>query len=155
VPEPLLLQKLLTAPVAAAIVETGSDQVGGYVAAASEVAALRTPSDLLAAYGIDGSPEFADVVRFGQPRLATFSAPPSEPRPWQTFPSGFLLGDSLARVWSMGRTRYPYGAELEDPLRRGTEMPIALCGGRPRLGRRKAVASTQPDSGNHGEVAGR
>lgn len=110
-PESLLLQKLLTAPVAAAIVETGSDQVGGYVAAASEVAALRTPADLLAAYGVEASPEFADVVRFGQPRLATFSAPSTEERPWQTFPNGFLLGDSLARVWNMGRTRYSPGAE--------------------------------------------
>jgi hypothetical protein len=95
VPEPLLLQELLTAPVATAIVEAGSDQVGGYVAAASEVVVLRTPSDLLAAYGIDGSPEFADVVRFVQPRLATFSSPSGEARPWQTFPNGFLLGDSL------------------------------------------------------------
>jgi hypothetical protein len=86
-----VLQKLLTAAVAAAIVETGSDQVGGYVTAASEVAALRTPADLLAAYGVDASPEFADVVRFEQPRLATFSAPSSEARPWQTFPRGFLL----------------------------------------------------------------
>jgi hypothetical protein len=111
VPEPLLLQKLLNAPVAAAIVESGSDQVGGYVTAASEVVALRTPSDLLAAYGVEASPEFADVVRFEQPRLATFSAPSSDARPWQTFPSGFLLGDSLARVWNMGRTRYPYAAE--------------------------------------------
>jgi hypothetical protein len=111
VSEPLLLQKLLTAPVAAAIVEAGSDQTGGYVAAASEVAALRTPADLLAAYGIHASPEFADVVRFEQPRLATFSPPSGEARPWQTFPNGFLLGDSLARVWNMGRTRYPFGAE--------------------------------------------
>ncbi|KAA0080210.1 hypothetical protein CIW52_25935 [Mycolicibacterium sp. P9-64] len=110
-PEPLLLQKLLNAPVAAAIVESGFDQVGGYVTAASEVVALRTPSDLLAAYGIDASPEFADVVRFVQPRLATFSAPSGEARPWQTFPNGFLLGDSLARVWTMERTRYPFGAE--------------------------------------------
>jgi hypothetical protein len=111
VSEPLLLQKLLTAPVAAAIVEAGSDQTGGYVAAASEVAALRTPADLLAAYGIHASPEFADVARFEQPRLATFSPPSGEGRPWQTFPNGFLLGDSLARVWNMGRTRYPFGAE--------------------------------------------
>lgn len=110
-PEPLLLQKLLAAPASAAIVEAGSDQVGGYVAAASQAVALRTPSNLLAAYGIDGSPEFADVVRFVQPRLATFSAPSGEARPWQTFPNGFLLGDSLARVWNMGRTRYSVGAE--------------------------------------------
>ena len=67
--EPLLLQKLLTSSVAAAIVEAGSDQTGGYVAAASQAAALRTPADLLAAYGIHASPEFADVVRFEQPRL--------------------------------------------------------------------------------------
>ena len=110
-PERLVLQKLLTASVAAAIVENGNDQVGGYVAAASEAAGLRTPAELLAAYGVDAAPQFADVVRFEQPRLATLDPPSDRPRPWQTFPNGFLLGDSLARVWSMGRTRYSYGAE--------------------------------------------
>jgi hypothetical protein len=111
VPESLVLQKLLPASVAAAIVESGYDQVGGYVAAASEVAGLRTPAALLAAYGVDAAAEFADVVRFEQPRLAVLTAPSDAARPWQTFPNGFLLGDSLARVWSMGRTRYSYGAE--------------------------------------------
>lgn len=110
-PEPLVLQKLLTADTAAAIVENGQDQVGGYVADASEVIALRTPADLLAAYGVDGSPEFADVVRFTQPRLAALKAPTAGERPWHTFPNGFLTGDSLARVWALERTRYPYGAE--------------------------------------------
>jgi hypothetical protein len=111
VPEPVVLQKLLTGAVAAAIVERGSDHVGGYVTLASEVARLRTPRQLLAAYGVDGAPEFADVVRFEQPRLATLARPGPAERPWQTFPNGFLLGDSLARVWVMGRTRYSYGAE--------------------------------------------
>jgi hypothetical protein len=69
VPESLVLQKLLPASVAAAIVESGYDQVGGYVAAASEVTGLRTPAALLAAYGVDAAAEFADVVRFEQPRL--------------------------------------------------------------------------------------
>ncbi|MBE1548112.1 hypothetical protein GGC64_002120 [Mycobacterium sp. OAS707] len=110
-PKRLVLQKLLTAPIAAAIVESGSDQVGGYVAAASAAASLRTPADLLAAYGVDGTPEFVDVVRFEQPWLATLSMPDGRERPWQTFPNGFLLGDSLAQVWTLGRTRYSYGAE--------------------------------------------
>jgi hypothetical protein len=111
VPERLVLQKLLTAPIAAAIVDAGSDQVGGYVTAASAVASLNTPGDLLAAYGVDAAPEFVDVVRFEQPRLSTLSTPIDVERPWQTFPNGFLLGDSLAPVWSLGRTRYSYGAE--------------------------------------------
>lgn len=109
--EPFVLQKLLAAPVAAAIVETGSDQVGGLVTAASEVAGLRTPAQLLAAYGVEAAPEFADVVRFEQPRLTVLTPPENGDRPWQTFPSGFLLGDSLARVWTMSRTRYSPGAE--------------------------------------------
>lgn len=110
-PDPLVLQKLLAAPVAAAIVETGNDHVGGYVTAASEVVGLQTPAELLAAYGVDADPQFADVVRFEQPRLAVFSPAGDEERPWQTFPQGFLLGASLARVWTMRRTRYSYGAE--------------------------------------------
>lgn len=110
-PEPLVLQKLLTGAIASAIVGDGLEQIGGYVTSAAEVARL-SPAELLAAYGIDGNPEFVDVVRFHPPRLATFSTPPSDQRPWQTFPSGFLLGDSLARVWHMmSRTRYPWGAE--------------------------------------------
>jgi hypothetical protein len=111
VTDPLVLQKLMAAPLAAAIVETGSDQVGGYVTAASSVASLRTPADLLSAFGIDAAPEFVDVVRFEQPRLAALSAPRGEDRPWPTFPNGFLRGDSLAQVWNLGRTRYSYGAE--------------------------------------------
>jgi hypothetical protein len=111
VPKRLVLQKLLTSSIAAAIVESGSDQVGGYVAEASAAASLRTPADLLAAYGVDGSPQFIDVVRFEQPWLATLSIPGDQQRPWPTFPNGFLLGDSLAQVWALGRTRYSYGAE--------------------------------------------
>lgn len=110
-PERLVLQKLLTAPVATAIVENGADQVGGFVTSASAVVGLRTPAELLAAYGVEGSPQFVDVVRFEQPRLATFSELGDADRPWQTFPNGFLLGESLARVWNLGRTRYSYGAE--------------------------------------------
>ncbi|MGV0807518.1 hypothetical protein [Mycolicibacterium setense] len=109
--EPFVLQKLLTAPAAAAIVQAGSDQVGGQVSAAAAVVALRTPAELLAAHGVDADPQFVDVVRFEQPRLATFSAPGNGIRPWPTFPTGFLLGDSLAQVWTLGRTRYSYGAE--------------------------------------------
>ncbi len=110
-PDVLILQKLLAAPVSNAIVEFGFDQVGGFVAAAAEAVTLRTPAALLAAYGVDAAPEFADVVRFEQPRLATFGTPGDAPRPWPTFSNGFLLGDSLARVWTISRTRYSYGAE--------------------------------------------
>jgi hypothetical protein len=111
VPERLVLQKLLTAPLATAIVETGSDQVGSYVTEASAAVGLMTPGDLLAAYGVDASPQYVDVVRFEPPPLAKFSRPSGVERPWQTFPNGFLLGDSLAPVWYLERTRYSYGAE--------------------------------------------
>lgn len=110
-PEQLVLQKLLSTPTASAIVRSGSGQVGGYVTAASAVAGLHTPTAILGAYGVEESPEFVDVVRFEQPRLATFSTPAEEDRPWPTFPNGFLRGDSLAQVWLMSMTRYSYGAE--------------------------------------------
>ncbi|SEB02043.1 MULTISPECIES: hypothetical protein [unclassified Mycobacterium] len=109
--EHFVLQKLLAAPVSSAIVENGLDQVGGYVTEASAVVGLRTPAELLAAYGIDAAPDFADVVRFEQPRLATFTKPSDAERPWRDFPQGFLLGGSLAPVWRMSRTRFSYGAE--------------------------------------------
>lgn len=109
--ERLALQKLLAAPVSSAIVDVGEDQVGGFVAEAGAAVSLRTPAELLAAYGVDGAPEFVDVVRFEQPHLATFSVPNDAERPWPTFPHGFLRGDSLAQVWTLGRTRYSYGAE--------------------------------------------
>lgn len=107
----MVFQKLLAAPAAKAIVETGYDRVGGLVVAAAEVTALSTPAELLAAYGVDAAPEFADVVRFVQPPLAVVSPPSTAPRPWPTFPSGFVRGGSLARVWALGHTRYSYGAE--------------------------------------------
>lgn len=110
-PEQLVLQKLLAASVSSAIVDYGLDQVGGFVTDASAVVGLRTPAELLAAYGIDTAPDFADVVRFEQPRLATFTTPGDAARPWPSFPRGFLHGDSLAKVWSMSRTRFSYGAE--------------------------------------------
>lgn len=109
--ELLVLQKLLNATQASSIVQGGADQVGGYVSAASAVASLRTPAEVLAAHGIDAAPEFVDVVRFEQPRLTAFSAPTTAERPWPTFPAGFLRGDSLAQVWTMSRARYSYGAE--------------------------------------------
>lgn len=110
-PEQLVLQKLLAAPTASAIVENGLDQVGGYVTEASAVVGLRTPAELLAAYGVDAAPDFADVVRFAQPRLATFTKPSDSERHSRDFPQGFLLGGSLAPVWRMSRTRFSYGAE--------------------------------------------
>lgn len=109
--EHFVLQKLLAAPVSNAIVENGLDQVGGYVTEASAVVGLRTPAELLAAYGIDAAPDFADVVRFEQPRLTTFSKPSDAEQPWHDFPQGFLLGGSLAPVWRMSPTRFSYGAE--------------------------------------------
>lgn len=105
-----VLQKLLTGAQASAIVENGHDQVGGVVARAGDLAGLRTPQAVLAAHGIEGAPEFVDVVRFAMPRL-------SQPQPLEgtfaeaTFPHGFLLGDSLAPAWLLRRTRYSYGSE--------------------------------------------
>ncbi|TDL03768.1 hypothetical protein EUA04_24270 [Mycolicibacterium obuense] len=110
-PNRFILQKLLNSTLATAIVDTGDDQVGGYVADAAAAVNLRTPQQLLAAYGVEGAPQFVDVVRFEQPRLATLSQPSEAPRPWPTFPNGFLFGDSLSQVWAMSRTRYPYGSE--------------------------------------------
>ncbi|VCT88842.1 hypothetical protein MHAS_00526 [Mycolicibacterium hassiacum DSM 44199] len=52
-----------------------------------------------------------DVVRFTPPTLATFTTPTDQPSPWPTFPHGFLRGNSLARVWHMSRTRFPWGTE--------------------------------------------
>ena len=109
--EHFVLQKLLATPLSSAIVENGLDQIGGYVTEASAVVSLRTPAELLAEYGVDAAPDFADVVRFEQPRLATFTKPSDSDRPWRDFPHGFLLGGSLAPVWRMSRTRFPYGAE--------------------------------------------
>ncbi|MGE2837132.1 hypothetical protein [Mycobacterium sp. SMC-4] len=130
--EGLVLQKLLTATLSSAIVETGDDQVGGYVTAASAVAGLRTPAQLLAAYGVDATPHFVDVVRFERPRLATFTAPPDAQRPWPTFPNGFLRGDSLAQVWSMSRTRYTYGAEYWRIRSDGEQKCLSHYGGAAR-----------------------
>lgn len=110
-PEWFVFQKLLAAPISRAIVESGLDQVGGYVTEASAVVGLRTPAELLAEYGIDAAPDFADVVRFEQPRLATFTKPSDAERPWRDFPHGFLLGGSVAPVWRMSRTRFSHGAE--------------------------------------------
>lgn len=109
--ESLVLQKLLNSALASAIVQNGAEQVGGYVTTAPAVAGLRTPGEVLGAYGVDAAPEFVDVVRFEQPRLTTFTSPTDQERPWPTFSNGFLRGDSLAQVWSMSRTRYSYGAE--------------------------------------------
>lgn len=110
-PERFVLQKLLAAPVSHSIVESGLDQTGGYVTEASAVVGLRTPADLLTAYGVDAAPDFADVVRFEPPRLATFTKPTDSEQPWIDFPYGFLYGESLAPVWRMSRTRFSYGAE--------------------------------------------
>lgn len=109
--EHFVLQKLLATPLSSAIVENGLDQVGGYVTEASAVVGLRTPAQLLAEYGVDAAPEFADVVRFEQPRLAAFTKPSDAELPWRDFPHGFLVGGSLAPVWRMSRTRFSYGAE--------------------------------------------
>lgn len=106
----VVLQKLLTADLAGAIVEDGHDRVGGYVAVAADVADLRTPEALLRAYGYGQAPEFVDVVRFERPPAAVLSKPSETPeRTWAAYPTGFLR--SGAPVWLLGRTRYSYGAE--------------------------------------------
>ncbi|HEX6150579.1 hypothetical protein [Nocardioides sp.] len=107
-----VLQKLLTSDLGSAIVEEGYDQVGGYVVDAGAAAGLRTPDALLAAHGFEAGGEYVDVVRFELPPLASLRRPTTEgERPWPTYPSGFLRGDSLVPVWELSRTRYPYGAE--------------------------------------------
>lgn len=68
-----MLQQLVAASVSNAIGESGLDQIGGYFTEASAVVGLRTPANLLAAFGVDADPNFADVVRFEQPPLTTFS----------------------------------------------------------------------------------
>jgi hypothetical protein len=107
----VVLQKLLTADLAAALVDDGHDRVGGYVTLAADVADLRTPASLLEAHGFGGrSPEFVDVVRFALPPAATLSKPSETPeRSWPTYPAGFLRG--AVPVWLLARTRYSYGAE--------------------------------------------
>lgn len=106
-----VLQKLLTSDLGSAIVDDGYDQVGGIVVEAAPAAALRTPAELLAAYGFEAGGEYVDVVRFELPPLASLRRPGQDDRPWPTYPSGFLRGDALVPVWELSRTRYPYGAE--------------------------------------------
>lgn len=115
--ERVALQKLLTADQGARIVSDGQDEVVGIVTDARAAASLSTPARLLAAYGYEAEaeehPRSVDVVRFFQPTLARLSTPSSRDsrRPWPTYPSGFLRGDSLVPVWQMSRTRFPVGAE--------------------------------------------
>jgi hypothetical protein len=106
-----VLQKLLTSDLGSAIVEDGYDQVGGVVVEAAPAAALRTPGELLAAYGFETGGEYVDVVRFELPPLASLRRTTEGERSWPTYPSGFLRGDALVPVWELSRTRYPYGAE--------------------------------------------
>jgi len=109
--QPVVLQKLLTAGLAAAVVDRGHDRVGGYVTVADDVADLRTPQALLAAYGFEGqAPDYVDVVRFHLPPAAVLSKPSDTPeRSWPAYPFGFLR--DARPVWLLGTTRYSYGAE--------------------------------------------
>jgi hypothetical protein len=107
-----VLQKLLTHGLGTAIVDDGYDHVGGVVVLASDAAALRTPDQLLRAYGFEGGQEFVDVVRFELPPLASLTnpaAPDADRRP--LYPTGFLRADEVVPVWELSRTRYSFGAE--------------------------------------------
>jgi hypothetical protein len=107
-----VLQKLLTHGLGTAIVDDGYDHVGGVVVLASDAAALRTPDQLLRAYGFEGGQEFVDVVRFELPPLASLTnpaAPGADRRP--LYPTGFLRADEVVPVWELSRTRYSFGAE--------------------------------------------
>jgi hypothetical protein len=107
-----VLQKLLTHGLGTAIVDEGYDHVGGVVVLASDAAALRTPDQLLRAYGFEGGQEFVDVVRFELPPLASLTnpaAPDADRRP--LYPTGFLRADEVVPVWELSRTRYSFGAE--------------------------------------------
>lgn len=107
-----VLQKLLNANLAKAIVEQGYDQVGGIVVEAADTTRLRTAGEIAAAYGFQGSPDFVDVVRFELPACARLSQPADKAeRPWPTYPLGFLPSAQVVPVWELTRARYSPGAE--------------------------------------------
>ena len=107
-----VLQKLLTHGLGTAVVDEGYDHVGGVVVLASDAAALRTPDQLLRAYGFEGGQEFVDVVRFELPPLASLTNPAAPDAGRQPlYPTGFLRSDEVVPVWELSRTRYSYGAE--------------------------------------------
>nr|WP_300142662.1 hypothetical protein [Propionicimonas sp.] len=107
-----VLQKLLNANLARAIVEQGYDQVGGIVVAAADATVLRTAGEIAAAYGYPDAPPFVDVVRFEAPACASLARPTdTAARAWPTYPTGFLAAPGIVPVWELSRTRYSPGAE--------------------------------------------
>ena len=114
-----ILEKVVPPRISSCILQQGYDHVGGYVARAPEVAGV-SPAQLVCEWGLSypGSPfadqpEHLDVLRFRRHPLMALREPgPADPRPWPTYPIGFLLGPSSAPVWHLERTRLPVAAEL-------------------------------------------
>lgn len=131
----IVLQKLLTGGMAGALVQEGLDEVVGAVIGAADASSLRTPAEILAAYGFDEQastePEFVDVVRFAQPVLGRLSVPSVQDvrRPWPTYPTGFLRASTLIPVWNLARTRYPVGAEYWRVRSDGEQKPLSIYAG--------------------------
>lgn len=131
----IVLQKLLTGGMAGAVVQDGLDEVAGTVVGAADASSLRTPAEILAAYGFDEQastePEFIDVVRFAQPVLGRLSVPSAHDtsRPWPTYPTGFLRASTLVPVWNLARTRYPVGAEYWRIRSDGEQKPLSIYAG--------------------------
>jgi hypothetical protein len=109
-----ILQKLVSPDMAAAIIDQGLVEVGGFVVDAGAASALSTPAAVLSAYGLPTAADQVDVLRFWPPAWATLATPSdAEPRAWPTFPSGFLrpVDLNLVPVWELSWTRCPAGSE--------------------------------------------
>jgi hypothetical protein len=131
----MVLQKLLHPGMAKLVLESGYDQVGGFVTDASAAAALRTPSQVNAAYGYaDENAPWVDVARFSVPPCAKLSQPAPTERPWPTYPQGFLrpVDQSIVPVWRLSTTRYSPGAEVWRIHRDGRQELMSTYGGAAR-----------------------
>ena len=114
-----ILEKVVPPGISSGILQQGYDHVSGYVVRALEVAGL-SPAQLVREWGLTypGSPfpdqpEHLDVLRFrSHPLMALRKPGTADPRPWPTYPNGFLLGPSSAPIWHLERTRLPVAAEL-------------------------------------------
>lgn len=143
-----VLQKLLMPWLSQAVGDTGYMYVGGPVTRLADVRAISTPSRLVDAHGLRSSaafvddPSYVDVVRFEMDPLMELRNPGGEDRPWQTFPTGFLVGEPVP-VWVMERTRYPRGAELWRIHASGDQELLTLFDGAAR-GWRDARGYTPP-----------
>jgi hypothetical protein len=132
---PEVLEKVVAPWISTGILEQGYYHLGGHVARAVDVAGL-TPSQLLDAWGLryDGSPfpgdaGHVDVLRFPVHPLMLLSTPAdATPRPWPTYPNGFLGGPNVVPVWRLDRTRVPIGGELWRRSTTGDELLASFEG---------------------------